>query len=396
MTLYPGSLQVPPMRYGNKPSEAQILKSWESGNWVAQEKKDGAWYQLEKTDAGDIYLFGRTVSKKTGEYTEKIANVPHIKSWASCLPNGTILIGEIHVPGGKSNDVTKIMGCTAANAYKRQFESDEYGGPIHYYIFDCIRYNGVDLCSTPFIERYDYYLQKELGELFSNQDYIELAPLYKHNFEERLQEIFTNGGEGMVFKRQDCLYRPDKRTSPLKEAYKYKEHLDSIDLICMELLDPVKEYTGKELDTWPYWIIEHNIHFGYINGNNFAPDYHSDFRWYKNCPIGQPEYIKSPDYRTIPVTKPYYFDWCNAMRLGAYKNGELVEVCRVASGFTDTDRENMGLYPNKYLGKVVEIECMSLTKDNCVRHPVFKRMRDDKEPQDCLYDEIFPNGKILK
>lgn len=352
MTLYPGSIQTPPMRYSNKPSDSQVLASWESGEWVAQPKIDGAWYQLEKTSNGEIYLFGRTVSKKTGEYTEKIGNVPHIESWATYLPNGTILIGEIHVPGGKSNDVTKIMGCTAANAYKRQFESDEYGGPIHYYIFDCIRYNGVDLCSTPFIERYDYYLQKELGELFSNQDYIELAPLYKRNFEKRLQEIFANGGEGMVFKRKDCLYRPDKRTSALKESYKYKEHLDSIDLVCMELLDPVKEYTGKELETWPYY--EDNI----------------------------------------PVTKPYYYGWKNAMRLGAYKDGQLVEVGRVASGLTDELRQDMAEHPENYLNKTIEVECMSTTKDGALRHPVFKQVREDKDPQDCLYDEIFPNGKI--
>lgn len=264
MTLYPGSQQIEPMKYGNKPSEAQILKSWESGEWVAQEKKDGAWYQLEKTEDGEIYLFGRTVSKKTGEYTEKISNVPHIKTWAADIPNGTTLIGEIYVPGGKSNDVTKIMGCTAANAYKRQFESDKYGGPIHYYVFDCIRYNGIDLCNKPYITRYKQ-LQQMDNELFcfdiddiKKDEYgfgfVHLAPLYENNFEEHLKNIFSAGGEGMVFKHKQSLYRPGARTSPLKEAYKYKEHLDSIDLVCMELLDPVWEYTGKEIESWPYWM----------------------------------------------------------------------------------------------------------------------------------------------
>ena len=36
-------------------------------------------------------------------------------------------------------------------------------------------------------------------------------------------------------------------------CFKMKEHVDSVDLICMELLDPVMEYTGTEIDTWPYW-----------------------------------------------------------------------------------------------------------------------------------------------
>ena len=159
---YPGSHQVPPMRYANKPGLETILKTWESGEWIAQEKKDGAWYQLEKTDDGHIYLFGRTVSKVTGEYTEKSANVPHIVEWAQkYLPNGTTLVGEIYIPGGKSNDVTKIMGCTPENAKRRQYEPENFklfGGPVHYYVFDCIRYRGEDLCDESTIDRIDHYL----------------------------------------------------------------------------------------------------------------------------------------------------------------------------------------------------------------------------------------------
>ena len=363
-SLYPNSQQVEPMKYGNKPSEVQILKSWESGEWVGQPKVDGAWYQLEKTDDGEIYLFGRTVSKKTGEYTEKIDNVPHIKSWANCLPNGTTLIGEIYVLGGKSNNVSKIMGCTAANAYKRQFESDDYGGPINYYIFDCIRYNGRSLLDTPYIERYNYL--KNIEE----ETCIEIAPLYYDNFEEHLKNIFSAGGEGMVFKHKNSLYRPGARTSPLKEAYKYKEHLDSLDLVCMELLDPVKEYTGKEIETWPHWYDKEYDEILYA-GSGVIPTM-----------VGSDRYI--------PVTKPYALGWKNAMRLGAYKDGKLIEVCRVASGLTDALREDMANNPEAYLGKVIEIECMSVNKkDGTVRHPVFLCVRFDKDAADCKWEEIF-------
>lgn len=369
--LYPGSYQVPPMRFANKPSQTVLDQVFESNTWLAQEKKDGAWYQLEKTAEGNIYLFGRTISKKTGEYTEKIANVPHIESWASYLPNGTTLIGEIYVPGGKSNDVTKIMGCTAANAYNRQFKTDEYGGPIHYYIFDCIRWNGKDLCNEPYMYRYDYYLNNLVQNLLNEELYIEVAPTWDSNFEEHLQEIFAAGGEGCVFKRKDSIYKPDKRALP-RECFKYKEHLDSIDLICMELLDPVMEYTGKELDTWPYW-------------------YDAEYKEKIYAAHGTIKMMIESD-RYYPITKHCFFEWKNGMQLGAYKNGKLVEVCRVASGLTDALREDMANNPNNYLGQVIEIECMSVNKkDGTVRHPVFKRVREDKGPDDCLWDEIF-NG----
>lgn len=118
-SLYPGSLQIPAMLYSKAPEGDKLLRELESKKYIGQEKIDGAFYQLEKTDDGRVYLFSRAVSKKTGELSEKIANVPHIKEWAEQLPNGTTLIGEIYVPGGKSNDTTKIMGALPEKAIER-------------------------------------------------------------------------------------------------------------------------------------------------------------------------------------------------------------------------------------------------------------------------------------
>lgn len=350
--FYPGSLQIPPMKYCAKASEAQAEQAWASGDWLMQEKKDGALYQLEKTDEGYLYLFSRTVSKKTGELAEKLENFPQIQEWGEKLPNGTIVVGEVYLPGGKSNDVTRLTGCLPAKAIARQFDeakADIFLGPAHYYVFDCLRYDGELIADKPAIERLNDYLGCEMLDLFNDEEYVEIAEVYESRFAERLQEIFSEGGEGAVFKNKNVPYKIGKR-STVKEAFKWKTHLDSLDLVCMELLDPVKEYTGKGIDTWPYW-----------EGD-------------------------------IAVTKPYALGWKNAMRLGAYKNGELVEVCRVASGLTDALREDMANQPEAYLGKVIEIECMSVNKkDGTVRHPCFKNIRLDKDAADCLWEDIFEN-----
>ena len=100
--------------------------------------------------------------------------------------------------------------------------------------------------------------------------------------------------------------------------------------------------------------------------------------------------VKEHGYDPIPVTKHYYYNWKNGMRLGAYKDGKLIEVGRVASGLTDEIREDMAIHPENYLNKVIQISCMSLNKkDHTVRHPVFECMRPDKDTNDCLLDEIF-------
>ena len=48
--------------------------------------------------------------------------------------------------------------------------------------------------------------------------------------------------------------------------------------------------------------------------------------------------------------------------------------------------------PNKYIGKVVALDCMSIDKkERTLRHPVFKEFREDKPAKDCLISEIFSN-----
>lgn len=371
-SLYPGSYQLVPMKYNGKPSQTLIDEAFKgNGQWVAQQKYDGALYMLEKIDNDHIYLFARTKSRKTGELVEKSANVPHIVEWAKSLPNDTVLIGEIYVPGGKSNSVTKIMGCTPQNAIARQ-KSTDYGGFIHYYIFDCIRFDGVDLCNTGFVSRF-----KKFQDWFYTQDvnvYIAQAFVYTDNFEETLYKILANGGEGMVFKKADAIYEPGKR--PTRTYFKMKESLDTIDLVCIGLEDPVQKYTGKEIETWQYWI------------ERDEQDQNGVFQWYPLYGYHYKDYEHNPHIYQ-PVTKPWFNGWKNAMTLGLYKNGELVEVGRVASGFTDVMRLDMAENPDKYLNHVVECSAMSVTKDHSLRHPVFKRMRYDKNIEDCLWEDIF-------
>lgn len=373
-TLYPGSYQIPLMKYNGSPTRALVDKVFNTtGQWVAQEKKDGALYMLEKIDNEHIYLFARTISKKTGELVEKSANVPHIVEWAKSLPDDTILLGEIYVPGGKSNDVTKIMGCTPSNAIARQ-KGDGYGGFIHYYIFDCIRYDGEDFINEGFLYRF-----KRFQNWFFKQDvnvYIQLANVYEGKFEQVLHDIFSNGGEGMVFKRIDAVYEPGKR--PTQTYFKVKEHIDSLDLICIGLEEPTRIYSGKEIEVWPYWIEKK-----YIDDNG-------TWHWedaQRNC---YEDWLQD-NTSFEPVTKPWLKGWKNSIKLGLLDdNGSYVEVGHVASGITDEMRADMAENPDRYLNHVVQVSCMSINKkDFTIRHCVFERMREDKNVDECNIQTVF-------
>ena len=92
-----------------------------------------------------------------------------------------------------------------------------------------------------------------------------------------------------------------------------------------------------------------------------------------------------------PVTKGYFYGWKTAIHIGAYNdNGEIVEIGTVSSGLTDELRDDFAKHPEKYLNRVVSLQCMEKdSKEHTLRHAFFKGFRDDKNPQDCLLNTIF-------
>lgn len=332
-----------------------------SGEYFLEEKVDGACYQFVKTEMGS-YLFGRTISKTTGLLTEKGQNVPHLLSALDCLPNRTILICEIYVPNGTSKDVTHIMGCLSAEAIKRQ----EKEGNIHCYVHDIIYYDNVNLMNTGAEDRYKILeaIWKEHG--LDRYDFLRLAVKVDEDLEGEISRILKRGGEGVVMKKRDSVYVPGKR--PAWDTIKVKQ-MDSVDLICIGLCPPTRDYTGKELGTWPYWAKEETDNLQQISLN------------------GKPE----GETGWIPVTKYYAYGCPSAIKIGAYdENGQLKELGTVSSGLTDEDKFNMKDNLEDYVMRVVSLDCMSLDKrEQTLRHPVFKGWRDDKNPKDCLIKEVF-------
>ena len=62
----------------------------------------------------------------------------------------------------------------------------------------------------------------------------------------------------------------------------------------------------------------------------------------------------------------------------------------IASGLTDTMREDMTVNPEKYLYKVCEIQCMMKdNKEQTLRHGFFIKLRDDKNNKECKLKDIF-------
>lgn len=352
--LYPLSYQYPAMLINKQPTAAELDRMIASGDYLISRKYDGFWYQLEKIDDDHIYLFSRSKSRKTGELTEKIECVPHIKSWAKLLPDDTILVGEVYVEGGKSNNVTSIMGALPARAAARQYDTDEYGGPLHYYIHDILRCDGQDLMELPLEERIDQYLYYWIGDLFSHEEYIHAAEYYSSkeddtlftyvDFHTYIDDVFADGGEGVVLKNRHEGYQPGKRPTFNKKV----KTETTFDVFITGFVEPEKEYTGKEIETWSYWV----------DGT--------------------------------AVTKAYHNGWKAGIKVGVWDGDKIVSVGTISSGMTDFLRQDMAENPYNYMNKVVEIQAMSVDKtEHTIRHGRLMRIRDDKTDVECTLESVF-------
>lgn len=371
--LYPEAenLMIEPMLIWKLPAgkESMLSEVCSNGEYFLEEKIDGAFYQFVKTE-NHSYLFGRTVSKLSGILTEKSDNVPHLKEALNCLPAGTILIGEIYVPGGTSKDTVSIMGCLPALAIKRQEKE-----PIHYYVHDIIAYDTVNLIDSPADLRYKILSAIWEKHNLNQYSFLRLATRVDEDMEAEISRILKSGGEGAVLKKKDYPYTPGKR--PAWSTIKVKQ-MDSIDLICTGFCDATKEYTGKELATWEYWEER-----GERSQDGEYTWLLSEGRYYE-------DYLHNPHiYR--PITKPYFLGWKTAIRIGAYNDkGELVDLGTVSSGLTDDNKREMTENSDLWLGHVVALDCMQIDKkEHTLRHPVFKCKRDDKNAKDCVISEIF-------
>lgn len=371
--LYPEAeeLMIEPMLIWKLPAgkESMLSEVCSNGEYFLEEKIDGAFYQFVKTE-NHCYLFGRTVSKVSGILTEKSDNVPHLKEALNCLPAGTILIGEIYVPGGTSKDTVSIMGCLPTLAIKRQKDA-----PIHYYVHDIIAYDSVNLINSPADLRYKILAAIWKKHNLNQYSFLRLATRVDEDMEAEISRILKSDGEGVVLKKKDYPYSPGKR--PAWSTIKVKQ-MDSIDLICTGFCDATKEYTGKELETWPYWE---------ERGEQNQDD---EYTWLLSEGQYYEDYVHNPHiYR--PVTKPYFLGWKTAIRIGAYNDkGELIDLGTVSSGLTDDNKREMTEHPELWLGTVVALDCMQVDKkEHTLRHPVFKCKRDDKDAKDCVISEIF-------
>ncbi len=310
-------------------------------------------------------LQGRSKSV-SGEYLNKIDWVPHIKEQLNKIPDKTVLVGELYFPNNEgSKNVTTIMGCLQKKAIDRQ----EKGEKLHYYIFDVLAWDGINLLNYSLESRIEFL--KRIN-FYCNNEYIHTATYYEgQKLWDYIGWALEHGYEGTVIQRKDGIYSPGKRTARKTLKIKKEIQIEIDAFLTGNVKRATMDYKGKEPEHWNYWFNTRTNEFllGEENYDNFLEN-----------------------GLVIPVTKDWYYDLPSSIEFGVLdKDGKDVSLCWI-SNLTDELKVQIHESPTCLRGKVAKITAMEIdTESKSLRHSKIKEWRadGDKTFKDCTIDQII-------
>ena len=386
---------------------------------------------------GFCRVFSRRISKKTGFYVENTDSLPQIRELNVPDLAGTILDGEMFIDGLPFKEVSSTLNCLWDKAVDRQIEK----GFITLHAFDILFYKGTDLrrmplerrkvylhlaveeAACPYITEVKYYdcgktlygvntidaITERVGEenydmfidgLKDNKDtYPHLYSDWRFQADEitprgYYELIVSTGGEGLIVKPKNGRYHHKRGW----EYSKVKKFLTR-EMIVMGFSEPTREYTGKDVKKWGFWVDKQNkrVTGNFYGDSNYTPV--TKFYFYNqvgNLLLGV--LIHKDTYHSMPKNKQGDAYPPSAFDLDPELDGDylLMQVCECA-GFDDDTRETFTKNRESMVGSVVEVKANELFRDTGkMRHPRFMRVRLDKEPERCVWEDHIGVSEVTK
>src|SRR3954470_939267 len=316
---------------------AKRLEGDPKPGWVYEPKLDGVRAVAHKENG--------VVSVYTRDLVEKTDKVPHLESAFAQIPYDFTLDGELiavekvvqvvgeQVPIGNFTIANAILGSGSSRAVTSQTNAK-----LAFVVFDCLAAHGRDLTGMPDILRRGV-AQTVVDALQDVSTDIMLVPRWKEaNGNGLFEEIVAAGGEGLMVKNPDAYYKVAapgaKAKRPSNTWYKMKA-TDTADVVVV-----------------CYFCAEKKPH----TTHGFKP--------------GEGKYKGQ----------------IGALDFGQYKGGKLVARSR-CSGMTDAQRRKISDNQEAYLGRVMEVKFFGRTgPERSFRHPNYVRFRDDKKPEECVWE----------
>lgn len=350
-----------PSSYDKSRREEKLNQMIACRNYMWSLKTDGNYSRFVLQN-GEAKLQTRGISKKTGTYGEVQDKVFFFEDTVNAFSDDTVLLGEIYMPGCIDKDIGSILRCLTPKAIERQKKEK-----LRWRIFDVLSFDGKSLMDAPLVERQEYIkkaVERINNPLVVGVKYSELDD----TFYDQLGKIFNAGGEGVVIYDKKGIPEPGKRTA--WKTLKIKQEMaQEVDCFIYGTEPAVREYTGKEIETWNLW---ENVK----TGEKLLGEYFSEYR------------LGSSNLE--PISKGYYFGWPGAIYCAVWdEEHKPIVLCKCAGLTEDFKKELKDNYDNYHM-MPIKITGMMLSEDgNSVRHPKLVSIRDnDISVDDCTLAKI--------
>lgn len=403
-------------------------------------------YNTFLSEAGFCRVFSRRISKKTGFYVENTDSLPQIRELDRPELAGTILDGEMFIDGLPFKEVSSTLNCLWDKAIDRQIEK----GFITFHAFDILFYQGIDLrklplerrkfylhlaveeADSPYIQEVEYFecgnslsyydeelkksvvlycydeVLKRLGSEENTEQFFDELEVdkntYPHLYEcwngnmiltprAYYELIVATGGEGLIVKPKSGKYLHKRGW----EYSKIKKFLTR-DLIVLGFSEPTKEYTGKDVRKWGFWVekdTDKRVMGNFYGDKKYMPvTKHYYYNQVGNLLLGV--LISADVYDALPKNKRGNLYELDDVGLDYDTSMYVMEVCECA-GFDDETREYFTRNRNKMVGSVIEVKANELFRDSGkMRHPRYMRMRHDKEAERCIWEDHIGSSEVTR
>lgn len=343
-----------PANYNQDKKRQEIKDMIFSGDYLGALKIDGYYQRIVKDEDGNCFMISRNRGVN-GEYANKVEWVPHIHPWFSRLPNGSCLLCECFLLENEgSKNTTRILGCIKDEAIARQ---EDECNKLHIYIYDVMAFAGEMFNTSPFEVRCKQlpYIRDYMG---APNTYVHYAKYYRgEQLWNMLQQFLDEGREGIVMTHRLALAK-EGRTSARQSVKVKREIRETVDCVVIGYNEPEQSYTGEHLESWKFFCKRDTMELlpeGVYDGED-----------------------------VIPVTRSYYKGLAGSLKLGLYKDGNLIHFGDL-SGLPDEILANA----QYCVGRVCEVNGMDIdSKSGHIRHPRFVQWRDDKSPEECTWAQV--------
>lgn len=366
-TAEPMKYFAPSSTMSRESFRAKLEQMANSGQYLYSTKIDGNWSRAIITPERNA-LQTRGISVKTKTYGEIQDKVLFWNDIVKAFEGTTcVFLGEVFREGDIDKGIGSILRCLSDKAIARQKDN-----PLHIYIFDVLCYNGEELINKGIEERIQY-IPKIVKRI--NSPLVEGAQYFPmdETFFDKINDIFSIGGEGAVCYKKSAKYEFGKRGPHAWESVKVKQEIsDDVDCVIMGLIPCEKSYQGGDIAHWELW---RNTRTGELVSGLY-------FGAYQN---GEP-------YE--PVSRNYFNNFPGAIQVGVYNNvGELIPLCNVA-GLTDDFKIELRDNFSEWKGVPIAIGGMMVSNSAdgviSIRHPHLKSIRkNDIDPKDCTLSKIL-------